>query len=86
MLRLHVSSMTLSIYDKYQILHGQAHVLTLHAGLFFMLLFQTLIITFSKSSFRNPTSVSNWLDPDQDLYSVGPDLGHNCLQRLLISR
>ena len=27
-------------------------------------------------------SVSNGLDPDQDQYAVGPDLGPNCLQRL----
>ena len=26
--------------------------------------------------------VTNSLDPDQDLHSVGPDLGPNCLQRL----
>ena len=26
--------------------------------------------------------MSNGLDPDQDLHSVGPDLGPNCLQRL----
>ena len=29
---------------------------------------------------------ANSLDPDQDLCSVGPDLGPNCLQKLLISR
>ena len=28
-------------------------------------------------------SVSNGLDPEQDRRSVGPDLGPNCLQRLL---
>ena len=27
--------------------------------------------------------MSNSLDPDQDKHSVGPDLGSNCLQRLL---
>ena len=27
--------------------------------------------------------MSNGLDPDQDQHSVGPDLGPNCLQRLL---
>ena len=27
--------------------------------------------------------VSNDLDPDQDRHSVGPDLGPNCLHRLL---
>ena len=26
--------------------------------------------------------MSSSLDPDQDRYSVGPDLGPNCLQRL----
>ena len=40
-------------------------------------------LTFSKNSFRNTIRVSNSLDPDQDLHSVGPDLGPNCLQRLL---
>ena len=38
-------------------------------------------IIFSKFLLRI-LSVSNGLDPDQDLRSVGPDLGPNCLQRL----
>ena len=38
-------------------------------------------IHFSKNSF-NAIQVSNSLDPDQDQYSVGPDLGSNCLQKL----
>ena len=38
-------------------------------------------LTFSKNSFRNTFRVSNGLDPDQDLHSVSPDLGPNCLQR-----
>ena len=37
---------------------------------------------FQKNSFRNTIRVSNNLDLDQDRYSVGPDLGPNCLQRL----
>ena len=40
-------------------------------------------IIFSKNSFRNPSSVSNGLDPDQNRHSVCPDLVTNCLQRLL---
>ena len=32
--------------------------------------------------FRNTYRVSNSLDPDQDLHSVGFDVGLNCLQRL----
>ena len=36
--------------------------------------------TFSRSSFRNTTRVSNGLDPDQDRHCVGLDLGPNCLQ------
>ena len=32
---------------------------------------------FSKSSFRNTIRVSDSLDPDQALYSVGPDLVPN---------
>ena len=38
-------------------------------------------LTFSKSSFRNTIRVLDSLDSDQDLHSVGPDLGPNCLQR-----
>ena len=36
----------------------------------------------SNSLGPNTYEVSNSLDPDQDLPSVGPDLGPNCLQRL----
>ena len=32
-----------------------------------------------KKSVRNTFMVSNGSDPDQDLNSVGPDLGPNCL-------
>ena len=32
-------------------------------------------LTFWKNSFRNTIRVSKGLDPDQDRYSVGPDLG-----------
>ena len=42
-------------------------------------------LTFSKNSFRNTIvliRISNSLDPDQDLHSVNPDLGPNCVQRL----
>ena len=39
-------------------------------------------LTFSQNSFRNTIRVSNGLDPDQDQYFVGPDLGPNCLQSL----
>ena len=39
--------------------------------------------TFSKTSFRNTIRLSNSLDPDQARHYVGPDLGPNCLQRLL---
>ena len=42
---------------------------------------------FSKSTysifFRNLTRVSNRLDQDQGRQNVGPDLGPNCLQRLV---
>ena len=37
---------------------------------------------FSENSYKNTISVSNSLDPNQDLHSFGPDLGPNCLQRL----
>ena len=40
------------------------------------------LITFKKKSFRNTIRVSNGLDQDHDQYSVGPDLGPNCLQSL----
>ena len=40
---------------------------------------------FLKNYFRNTIRVSltNGFDPDQDRHFVGPDLGPNCLQRLL---
>ena len=38
--------------------------------------------TFVKKSFRNTIRVSNGLDPDEDQYSVSPDLEPQCLQRL----
>ena len=39
--------------------------------------------TFLKNSFRNTIKVSNSLDPDQARHFVGPDLGPNCLRKLL---
>ena len=39
-------------------------------------------IIFFENSLRNTIRVSNSLDPDQALHSVGPDLGPNCLQNL----
>ena len=36
-------------------------------------------INFFKNSFRNTVTLSNYLDPDQDRFSIGPDLGPNCL-------
>ena len=42
--------------------------------------------TFSKYSFRNTMRVSNSLDPDQDRHSVGPELGPNRLQILVLIR
>ena len=41
-----------------------------------------LKLTYSNFFFRNIIRVSNSLDPDLDLLSVGPDLDLNCLQRL----
>ena len=37
---------------------------------------------FFKNSFRTTIRESNGLDPDQDRFSVSPDLGPNCLQKL----
>ena len=37
-------------------------------------------INVFKKFFREHYRVSNRLDPDQTWYSVGPDLGPNCLQ------
>ena len=34
----------------------------------------------------NNITVSNGLDPDQDQHSVDPDLGPNCLQRLIADK
>ena len=59
---------------------------SLPTGKFFMLFCCLLIfskLTLSKNSFRNFFRVSNSLDPDQTRPNVGPDLGLNCLQRLL---
>ena len=41
-----------------------------------------LLLSVKKNSVRNTIRVPNSLDPDQDQYYVGPDLGANCLQRL----
>ena len=51
--------------------------------LFCRLLFFLFKNNFWKNSFRNTIRVSNSLDPDQAWHSLGPDLGPNCLQRLL---
>ena len=40
-------------------------------------------MNFPTNSFRDTIRVSNSLDPDQYRQFVGPDLGRNCLQRLL---
>ena len=36
-----------------------------------------------KNYVKNTTRMSNSLDPDQVQLFIGPDLGPNCLQRLL---
>ena len=41
---------------------------------------------FQNSFFQEIPSVSKKLNPDQAGHFVGPDLGPNCLQRLIISR
>ena len=46
-----------------------------------LLIFSSLI--FSSSSFRNTISMSNSLDPDQAQCYIGPDLGPNCLQKII---
>ena len=40
-------------------------------------------LSFSNNSFRDTNRVSNGLDPKSDGHFVPPDLGANCLQRLL---
>ena len=35
-----------------------------------------------KKNLSGILSECQWLDPDQNRHSVGPDLGPNCLQRL----
>ena len=59
-------------------------------GIFFLLSLSSadffLRLTFSRNSFTNTIRVSNSFDPDQDRYSVGPDLGPNCLQRFISRR
>ena len=41
--------------------------------------------TFSKIVYRNTIRMSNSSDPNKDQRSVSPDLGPNCLQRVLYS-
>ena len=54
-----------------------------HAGPFFMHLCHLRIIFFEKLFQKYHQSVKRFvLDPDQDRYFVGPDLGSNCLKRL----
>ena len=48
----------------------------------FSMLFCLMVFFQKSSSFRNTTSVSNSLDPDQVLHFAGPDLGPNCLHML----
>ena len=48
-----------------------------------LLLLSADVFFLKKKSFRNSFRVSNGLDPDQDLDFDGPDLGPNCLQKLL---
>ena len=58
----------------------------MHAGYFFMGLLSSadfFKINFLKKFFQEHHQVSNILDPDQDQHCVVPDLGPNCLQRLL---
>ena len=43
-------------------------------------------LTFSKRSFRNIVRVSSSFDTVQATHSIGPDLGLNCLQRLLTTK
>ena len=63
-------------------------ILKLHGALTLCMLgnfsgFICHLLTFSKIIFRNTCyQCQKSLDPDQDLHSVGPDLGPNCLQRL----
>ena len=40
-------------------------------------------LSFSNNFFRNTIRASNDLDPDQDRHLVGPDLGPNCLQKVI---
>ena len=52
-----------------------------------MLFYLQSAVIFHHNFFENilsaVTSMSYSLDPDQDRHSVSPDLGPNCLQRLL---
>ena len=49
---------------------------------FFFLSFYSKLY-FSINSFRNTLRVSNVLDPYQARRFVGPDMGPNCLQKML---
>ena len=58
---------------------------SLHAGLFFSVFFVACSLFF-KLTFPKKFFLSNVLDQDQDLHSVGPDLDPNSLKRSYISR
>ena len=49
----------------------------------FCMNFCRLLIFFQNQCFQNILRMSNSLDPDQARLFVGPDLGLNCLLRLL---
>ena len=62
------------------LLFNSLHALNLPDSFVVWLIFSKS--TSLKNSFRNAIRVSNGSDPDQDQYSVGHDLGPNCLKRL----
>ena len=63
----------------------------IQTGKFYMLLLSSADFfffkyLFSENYFRNTIRLSNGLDPDQDGHSVGPDLGPNCLKKVISRR
>ena len=56
---------------------------SLHESKFLNVICRLYLSTLSKNYFRNNARGSNSLYPDQARRFVRPDLGPNCLQRLL---
>ena len=82
------SSSLLFACDKVRVSRIEAHIYSLVFAYWVFACFLSSAdfffkINFLKNYFRNPPECQTVLDPDQARQNVGPDLGPNCLQRLL---